>query len=157
MNTLLVTPSRCIGCLNCELACASRDWSEHFPAPSKIGVAFFRDGGQVPITCFQCDSAPCLAVCKTGALTRNAQSGVVEMKPENCIGCRMCVMSCPFGNVSYSPSLRRAVKCDQCGGQPRCAAACPSRAIEFVPDEQTVRDRRQSFAEGLKNALKELV
>jgi Fe-S-cluster-containing hydrogenase component 2 len=137
------------------MACASRDWAERFPAPSKISVAFFREGGQVPITCFQCDSAPCLSVCKTGALHLNAR-GVVEVAGEKCVGCRMCVMACPFGNVSYSPAMRRAVKCDQCGGLPRCAAACPSRAIEFVPDEETVRERRHSFAKGLKNALKEL-
>lgn len=155
MKTLSVTPSRCIGCLNCELACSARDWAERFPAPAKISVAFFRDGGQVPITCFQCDSAPCLAVCKTGALRRNTE-GVIEVTGENCVGCRACVMACPFGNVVYSPVMKRAIKCDQCGGSPRCAAACPSRAIEFVADGEAVRQRRHNFARGLKEALKEL-
>lgn len=155
MKTLLITPSRCIGCLNCELACASRDWAERFPAPSRLGVAFFREGGSVPVTCFQCDNAPCLAVCRTGALARDPETGVVAVKAENCIGCRLCVMACPFGNMAYSPELRRAVKCDQCGGHPRCAAACPSGAIEFVEGGAAALGRRQTFARGLKEALKE--
>ena len=154
-KTLLITPSRCIGCLNCELACSSREWSEYFPAPSKIKLIFFKDGGQVPVACFQCDAAPCLAVCRTGALKRN-ESGVVDVDPDRCIGCRTCVMACPFGNVVYSQAGKRAVKCDQCDGSPRCAAACPSRAIEFVPDEDAARERRRSFAASLKAALKEI-
>lgn len=155
MKTLSISPSRCIGCLNCELACVSRSWSEFFPAPSKINLTFFKEGGQVPVACFQCDSAPCLAVCRTGALYRD-QAGVVDLKAERCIGCRMCVMACPFGNVVYSPAGRRAVKCDQCQGEPRCAAACPSRAIEYLPDEAAVKTRRQALAASLKEALKEL-
>lgn len=153
MKTLMINPSRCIGCLNCELACASRDWPEYFPAPAKINVAFFNDGGQVPVACFQCDSAPCLSVCRTGALKRD-EHGVIKVKSERCIGCRMCVMTCPFGNVVYSQAAKRAVKCDQCGGEPKCAAACPSRAIEFVPDEGAANRRRRAFAAGLKEALK---
>lgn len=156
MKTLAVTPGRCIGCLNCELACASRDWTEYFPAPSKIKLIFFREGGQVPVACFQCDLAPCLAVCRTKALFRNDTTGVVDVDPERCIGCRMCVMACPFGNVAYSPAGRRAVKCDQCQGEPRCAAACPSKAIEYVADEEAARSRRQDFAAGLKAALNHL-
>lgn len=153
MKTLMINPSRCIGCLNCELACSCRDWAEYFPAPSKIKVLFFRGEGQVPVTCFQCDGAPCLSVCRTGALKRN-EIGVVSVDAERCIGCRMCVMACPFGNVVYSQRARRAVKCDQCGGEPRCASVCPSRAIEFVPDERAAAERRRAVAASLKEALK---
>lgn len=153
MKTLMINPSRCIGCLNCELACSSGDWHKYFPAPSKINVSFFRDGGQVPVACFQCDGAPCLGVCRTGAL-RRSDLGVVAVEEERCIGCRMCVMACPFGNVIYSPKARRAVKCDQCGGEPRCVSACPSRAIEYVPDEKAAGERRRTLAAGLKEALK---
>ena len=156
MKTLMITPSRCIGCLNCELACSSRSWTEYFPAPSKINLIFFRDGGQVPVACFQCHEAPCLAVCRTGALHRRPEDGVVDVKPARCIGCRMCVMACPFGNIVYSQAGLRAVKCDQCQGEPRCLAVCPSGAIEFVPDEGSARSRRQSLAAGLKAALKDL-
>lgn len=156
MNTLLITPSRCIGCLNCELACGSRLWDEFYPAPSNINLIFFADGGQMPLACFQCDSAPCLAVCQTGALSRPESGGAIEVDKDKCIGCRMCVMACPFGNIAYSRVAGRALKCDQCQGSPRCVAACPSRALEFVADESVAREKRQAVAHSLKNALKDL-
>ena len=155
-KTIEVTPSRCLGCLNCELACASRDWGEYFPAPSRINLVFFRAGGQVPVNCFQCDAAPCLAVCRTGALRRDEAEGVVTAVPERCLGCRACVSACPFGNIDYAPAGRRAVKCDLCRGAPRCVAACPSRALEYVTEDEAVRGKRQAFAASLLTALKGL-
>ena len=156
LKALHITPSRCIGCLNCELACASRDWGEYFPAPARINLVFFRAGGQVPVHCFQCDSAPCLAVCRTGALGRDEATGVVTTNHERCIGCRACVSACPFGNMDYAPAGRRAVKCDLCQGAPRCAAACPSRALEYGPLDEPIRNKRQAFAASFLSALKGL-
>ncbi|MDR2338906.1 MAG: 4Fe-4S dicluster domain-containing protein [Deltaproteobacteria bacterium] len=150
-KTLQLSPSRCIGCLNCVLACSSRDWADHYPAPSKINLVFFKDGGQVPITCFQCDNAPCLGVCRTGALER-AGSGVLKVDPTRCVGCRACVAVCPFGNISYSLAGKAATKCDQCEGSPRCALSCPSGAIRYVEDEDIIRERREAFARSLKAA-----
>ncbi|MDR1112090.1 MAG: 4Fe-4S dicluster domain-containing protein [Deltaproteobacteria bacterium] len=152
-KTIQVTPGRCIGCLNCELACASRDWGQYFPVGSKIGLVFFSEGGQVPVTCFQCDEAPCLKVCRTGALARNEATGVIAVEPERCVGCRTCVSVCPFGNIAYSRAGRRAEKCDQCQGAPRCAAACPSGALRYVEDEEEAKARRRAFAESLRQAV----
>ena len=156
LKTLQVNPSRCLGCLNCELACASRDWGEYFPAPAKINLVFFRAGGQVPVSCFQCDAAPCLAVCRTGALRRDEADGVVTTVPERCLGCRACVAACPFGNIDYAVAGQRAVKCDLCQGAPRCVAACPSKALEYVAEDEAVRSKRQAFAASLLAALKGL-
>jgi Fe-S-cluster-containing hydrogenase component 2 len=154
-KTIQVTPSRCIGCLNCELACASRDWGQYYPAGSKINLVFFKDGGQVPVTCFQCDEAPCLKVCQTGALARDETTGVISSNPDRCVGCRTCVSVCPFGNINYSKIGRRVEKCDQCQGQPRCAAVCPSGALKYVDDVQAVRSRRRAFAESLREIVRE--
>jgi Fe-S-cluster-containing hydrogenase component 2 len=150
-KTIHLSPSRCIGCLNCVLACSSREWGKISPSPSRINLVFFKEGGQVPITCFQCDNAPCLGVCQTGALSR-ADSGVLEVDPERCVGCRACVAVCPFGNITYSMSGKRALKCDQCSGSPRCSLACPSGAIRYIEDEDMVRERREAFARSLKAA-----
>jgi Fe-S-cluster-containing hydrogenase component 2 len=150
-KTIKATPSNCIGCINCELACAMRDWGEFFPSPSKISLVFFKDGGQAPVTCFQCDNAPCLEVCRTGALARN-EKGVILSDPKRCIGCRACSLMCPFGNISYVQAGQRIAKCDQCEGEPRCCKACPSGALSYVDDEEEAKEKRQAFAKALKAA-----
>jgi Fe-S-cluster-containing hydrogenase component 2 len=155
-KSISISPGKCIGCLNCELACASRDWGSYFPSGSKINIVFFKGGGQVPLACFQCEDAPCLKVCRTGALARDAASGVISADKEKCIGCRACAAVCPFGNISYSKAGRLPEKCDQCGGSPRCVAICPSGALSYAEDTETLRQRRRAFAESLKEAAKEL-
>ena len=64
-----------------------------------------------PMTCQQCDDAPCISVCKTEALSRDDKN-VVKVDSSKCIGCRMCVMACPFGNMSYHWEQNTAIKCD---------------------------------------------
>jgi Fe-S-cluster-containing hydrogenase component 2 len=150
--TLSIDPSRCIGCLNCQLACASRDWDQYFPVGSKINLVFFKEGGQVPVTCFQCAEAPCRTVCLTGALQMDAQSGVIVSDPKKCVGCRACVAVCPFGNISYSEAGSRIEKCDRCQGSPRCAAACPSGAISYQPEARLPLAKREAFASSLREA-----
>jgi Fe-S-cluster-containing hydrogenase component 2 len=155
-KSININPGKCIGCLNCELACASRDWGRYFPSGSKINLVFFKAGGQVPLTCFQCEDAPCLKVCRTGALSRNEETSVISADGERCIGCRACSAVCPFGNISYSKVGGLPEKCDQCGGAPRCVAICPSGALSYSEDNETLRGRRRAFAESLKEAVKEL-
>ncbi|MDR1656387.1 MAG: 4Fe-4S dicluster domain-containing protein [Deltaproteobacteria bacterium] len=155
MKSINVVPGRCVGCLNCELACASRDWGQYFPAGSKINLVFFKSGGKVPVTCFQCNDAPCLKVCRTGALDRNEATGVISVNAQKCIGCRTCVSVCPFGNIAYRPSSSRVEKCDQCQGSPRCVAICPSGALTYTEDAGTSADRRRKFAQSLLEASQE--
>jgi Fe-S-cluster-containing hydrogenase component 2 len=150
-KTIQVTPSKCIGCINCEFACASRDWDKWFPSPTKINLIFFSDGAKIPVTCFQCDNAPCLEVCQTGALSRDDR-GIITSNPARCVGCRACAAVCPFGNITYSQTGQRIVKCDQCDGEPRCAAACPSGALKYVNEEAELKERRNAFAKALKKA-----
>ena len=131
---LNVTPSRCIGCRTCELACA-------FSHPAKgqgIGrsrVTTLDTGGQVfiPLLCLQCEEAACVKACPVEALKRNEKTGAVEVIEERCIRCKACVPACPFGNM-YAGDPREVVfKCDLCEGQPKCALFCPTRALEYLP------------------------
>ncbi|MDR2442605.1 MAG: 4Fe-4S dicluster domain-containing protein [Deltaproteobacteria bacterium] len=155
VKTIKVAPSRCIGCLNCELACASRDWDKYFPSGSKINLVFFKSGGQAPVTCLHCDDAPCLKVCRTGALIRDDLTKAIVVDGQRCIGCRTCVSVCPFGNIAYSSAASKAEKCDKCSGRPRCVAACPSGALTFVEEQEIAPTRRREFAKLLLEATKE--
>jgi len=130
---LVVTPSRCIGCRTCEIACAFSHPAGGAPGRSRIRVFPLRppEGG-VPVVCFQCDQAACVAVCPTGALTRDERTGAVAYDEARCIRCRACVHACPFGNMSFDEGASLCAKCDLCGGDPQCAKYCPSGALAFT-------------------------
>lgn len=154
MQMVFVNPERCIGCLQCELACAvehsaSNETSAAFleaPVPRKrVHV----EAGPVPTfsfpsTCRHCDPAPCLQVCPTGAITRDSELGFVLVDAKRCIGCAMCAVVCPFDVLTFheladgpQPPVKVAVKCDGCvdrvrrGEVPACAEICKVDALVF--------------------------
>jgi len=154
MQTVFVNPERCIGCLQCELACAvehssSQDASAAFlelPVPRKrVHV----EPGPMPTLAFpnrcrHCDPAPCLQVCPSGAITREAGLDLVLVEPGRCIGCAMCAVVCPFDVVTFhpladgpAPDVSVAVKCDGCvdrvrrGEEPACSEVCKVDALVF--------------------------
>jgi Fe-S-cluster-containing hydrogenase component 2 len=84
------------------------------------------------MTCLQCVDAACVKVCPVEALVRNAATGAVEVISARCVGCGLCVVGCPFGHMHFDSERHVAVKCDLCGGSPKCAQFCPNRALETV-------------------------
>jgi Fe-S-cluster-containing hydrogenase component 2 len=68
----------------------------------------------------------------------------------------MCVMACPFGNISYSRVTKTAFKCDQCGGDPECVKWCPTQAIEFLPADTVNLQRKRAFSATMAKALEEV-
>jgi Fe-S-cluster-containing dehydrogenase component len=66
------------------------------------------------------------------ALKKNQETGIVDYDQDACIGCRMCVSACPFGNISYDRQAKAVLKCDVCEGAPECALFCPTDAIQWV-------------------------
>ena len=94
------------------------------------------------MVCSQCENAFCMQVCPVGAITRTSQ-GVVQIDPDQCIGCALCVQYCPVDMVQIDPDTKRAVKCELCRGNPACVAACPTGALvlaESREKEQTPHD-----------------
>jgi carbon-monoxide dehydrogenase iron sulfur subunit len=151
MKTVFINPERCIGCLQCELACAvehsaSKDEALAFletPVPRKrVHV----QAGPVPTfafpnRCRHCDPAPCLQVCPTGAIYRDAAHALVLIDEKKCIGCAMCAVVCPFDVLTFHPLTGSpapvAVKCDGCvervgrGETPACVEVCKVDALVF--------------------------
>ncbi len=134
-----VTIERCIACGKCELACAFAHGAEGKPSKTRINI--FREGPEMgtPIVCLQCDDAACMAVCPTAALARNEATGAIEMLRDRCISCRMCVASCPFGNMMWDEGYHLVPKCDLCGGDPKCVPFCPTHALEYLPADRVAR------------------
>ena len=72
-----------------------------------------------------------MTACPTNAITINPATGAKIVLDEVCVGCALCVVSCPYGTVFYNPTTHKAFKCDLCSGEPACATACPTDAIEY--------------------------
>lgn len=134
---LKISSEKCIGCKSCELACSLKNEKELNPSKSRIAAIAFLEG-KYPLpynfvsTCRQCADAPCLVICPVGAIGRtNDQTKRVFVDHARCIGCGKCVSACPFGAMMFIKETRKASKCELCGGDPACAAICPSEAIVY--------------------------
>jgi len=93
---LMIYPDRCTGCRNCTLACSAFHDGEFRPHTSRIQVTTWEmEGFSMPTTCQQCEDAPCVAVCPTGAMHDDALINRVAWDEVKCIGCRMCTLACP--------------------------------------------------------------
>lgn len=143
MRKKLIDKSKCAGCKNCELACVmshkknplpvmTSDSDETVQARNKIQID--ASGSLFPEFCRHCDEPACVEACISGALTKG-QDGLVTCDRETCIGCFMCVMSCPYGMAR--PDVKNGthmVKCDGCRGRESmaCVDACPQRCLSQV-------------------------
>jgi anaerobic carbon-monoxide dehydrogenase iron sulfur subunit len=131
MKHFAITPSKCINCHNCEMACAFRFSEGKLPLSGraiKVEVAAERN---LPLTCLQCEEAACVKVCPARAIIRNEVTGALEVYADRCIGCQQCVAVCPFGHIGMDARRGIALKCDLCYGNPTCAMFCPTKALEY--------------------------
>lgn len=153
--SILFDATRCVGCRLCEKACAE---ANHLPAPEprdEVAYASVRDTTEkqwlvmnrvrhdgrdvfVRRSCMHCETPACAAACLTHALAKTPQ-GPVVWREDKCIGCRYCMLSCPFEipKYEYESANPRVQKCRLCfedvtsGRLPACVADCPRQAIVF--------------------------
>lgn len=132
-KALYIDHEKCTGCRLCELVCAVAHDGISNPARSRIRVIKWEaEGLFIPMTCQQCQDAPCLNVCPVKAISKDEELGRVTVDYNTCIGCRACVSVCPFGAMSYNAIDRRVLKCDLCDGKPQCVSFCEVKAVDFI-------------------------
>ena len=145
-----IHPERCTGCGLCAQICGTSHTGRSGPAGSRIWVFAFKEGTRfVPVTCTQCDDAFCMKACPTGAIYEDPVTRVKKLDPELCVGCRMCNLACPFGAAGYDTQARKAIKCDECGGEPLCVSICLTRALTWEPAVAREELLRRRVAEKL--------
>lgn len=134
---------KCSGCHTCQVACKDRfDLQEIGPRPRR--VRGFECGAYpsptmfyLAISCNHCETPACVKACPTRAMHVDQSSNVVLHDDDLCVGCRACVMACPYGAPQYVSADRMVQKCDTCmalrdaGGKPVCVEACIMRALDF--------------------------
>jgi carbon-monoxide dehydrogenase iron sulfur subunit len=132
---LRVNPKACTGCEACSIICALSH--EHRLGINRARVRVEKSLPDLeppvfkPVFCRMCQSAPCIDVCHTGALSQAEGSGLVFLDVELCTGCGLCVDACPFEAIWVDDQLGVALKCDLCSGKPLCAQYCAPQALSF--------------------------
>ena len=154
-RAIVLDVQRCGACHLCETVCSLAREGECNPALSRIRV---RRGEMMEtvLLCQQCEVLFCGSVCPNQAIRRDEATGVVLIDESLCNGCRACVKACPYHVVAYHPERKKALICDQCGGEPLCVAWCPREALQYLELTPSVRKKKINGAEQAFSLLQKI-
>ena len=160
--------TRCIGCEECVAACKRANGLPAEDPPPRIehsrdGLSATRwtsivrlpGGVNVRKQCRHCLEPACVSVCPVGALQKTPEGPVIYDK-SICMGCRYCMMGCPYGIPRYewntvNPSIRKCILCYEKlrSGElevPACVAACPKKATVFGERDELLAEAHRRIA-----------
>ncbi|QHA86647.1 formate-dependent uric acid utilization protein AegA [Serratia rhizosphaerae] len=151
MNQFVIADAHaCIGCRACEVACVLAHHHGDYPQGQQgftprirvLKEATLRSA----VLCRHCEDAPCVRVCPTAALTQADER--ITLDETRCIGCKNCVIACPFGAIVMTPREDGAVahKCDLCAGVndgQACVSACSTGALHLLDARALQAAQRQ--------------
>jgi Fe-S-cluster-containing hydrogenase component 2 len=147
MKVYMIDFNKCSVCHLCELACSYKHHNVFSPELSNIKVEAIEDiAFNVPIKCMQCEEAYCIKACVAGALYKDHKTGAVLIDIDRCIGCKACVMACPFGAVSLVKKINKLEIsiCDLCSGDPECVKVCRNGAISYEEESKANKQKRKN-------------
>ncbi len=158
---VLVDLTQCVGCRRCEWACCEANGLPHgelheyddqsvfesrrHPNASELTVvnrgrgSGDREPVHLKVQCMHCEKPACVSACLVGALQKDPK-GPVFYDASRCIGCRYCLVACPFGCLGYEYDrvlTARVRKCELCrdrtaaGKLPACVEMCPVEALTY--------------------------
>jgi Fe-S-cluster-containing dehydrogenase component len=174
---VLVDLTVCVGCRRCEWACCEANGLPHgelheyddqsvfaerrYPSAAQLTVvnrAGANPAGREPVhlkvQCMHCDKPACVSACLVGALRKDPK-GPVRYDANRCIGCRYCMMACPFGCLGYEYDRKltpRVRKCELChertreGRLPACVETCPVEALTYGRRSELLTIARERIA-----------
>jgi Fe-S-cluster-containing dehydrogenase component len=162
---MLIDVSRCVGCGNCQRSCTQANKLQPTPEQlTKLGAQTFTQIKQVDLEggktrwvkrqCMHCLDAACASACPVKALY-GTEEGPVAYRPDRCLGCRYCMVSCPFDMPRFewgnglTPEIRKCMFCyerQQAGRRPACVENCPSGALKFGSRDELLAEAHSRIA-----------
>jgi formate dehydrogenase iron-sulfur subunit len=166
MKAILVDVTKCTGCERCVEACIEENGLD--PAKAQADRAVTKDGlsenrllsvpkveeGRfVRLSCMHCLEPSCVSACLVGGITKTSE-GPVVYDPEKCIGCRYCMLACPFHIPRYEwssavPYMRKCAMCFERQEEervPACVEACPHEALRFGDRTTLLREAHATIS-----------
>ncbi|MFA5823519.1 MAG: 4Fe-4S dicluster domain-containing protein [Thermodesulfovibrionales bacterium] len=169
---ILVDTTRCIGCRRCEKACAEVNGLPNPDISEGTNETVFQSLRQttdkqytvtnkydtekgtifVPKRCMHCNQPGCTVACPTKAMKKRPTGHVTW--DSNCIGCRLCMVSCPFDvpKFEYGKAMPNIQKCNLCwdrfkqGVLPACVEVCPTQALMAGTRRQILDDGKRRIS-----------
>jgi formate dehydrogenase iron-sulfur subunit len=168
-NGILYDATRCVGCRTCEFECAvAHQLPEPLPSEKIAAVrktdetcntvvnTFQTGKGEVYVKrqCMHCNEPACVAACLTKAMHKS-KTGPVTWDGDKCMGCRYCMVSCPFDipKFEYHSANPKIQKCDQCFERvkteksPACVFNCPNEALLYGKRRDLMKEARRRIYE----------
>ena len=159
-RALLFDVTRCVGCQECAKACKA---SHEFPgtgeeteldATTYTVVLDKGDDRYLRRMCMHCADPSCVSACPVGAFTKTGL-GPVVYDADKCMGCRYCMIACPFNVPRYewTKTIPVVCKCDGCferqkeGKPTACTEACPAEATVGGTREEMLAEAKKRIAE----------
>lgn len=167
---VLYDSARCKGCRGCEYDCAD---ANNLPVPMAtkdikglrkpdetrrtVINEYKTSKGQVfvKMQCMHCNEPACAAACLTQAMTKTKE-GPVIWRGKKCMGCRYCMVSCPFDipKFEYHSANPKIEKCTMCfetrvskGEKPACVENCPNEALMYGTRRELIQEARRRIYE----------
>jgi formate dehydrogenase iron-sulfur subunit len=162
---ILTDTTKCIGCHECVVACKKQnrlgqDVPRHWDVDDGLSAKNWTSIVTGPAKtlarkqCRHCLEPACASACPVGALHKTS-IGAVVYDSAKCMGCRYCMMACPYGIPRYEwqaavPYVRKCIFCYDrvsAGQQPACTEACPTKATIFGDRDQLLAEAHRRIRE----------
>jgi Fe-S-cluster-containing dehydrogenase component len=177
---LLYDATLCIGCKACVAACKQANnnapefstedhlWDTPLDTSGHTFnlIKMYRNGTMekkdaevngfafMKTSCMHCADPSCVSACPVSAMTKDPVTGIVAYDPDACVGCRYCVVACPFGipKYQYDSPTGKIGKCELCrhrykdGHYSACAEVCPTGATLYGKTSDLLAEAKRRIA-----------